>query len=51
MIAAYPLSYPLTLGPLAPPDLIKEAREQLINDGFVNPPFDFVGIDFRIRDA
>ena len=51
VFASYPLSYRLTLGPSAPPDMIKEAKDCLISDGFVNPPFDFRGISFRIRDA
>jgi len=51
VIASYPLSYAVTIGPLAPPDLIKEARESLIIQGLVKPPFDFTGIDFRIRDG
>lgn len=50
VIASYPLSYGVTLGPSAPPDLIKEARESLIYQGLVKPPFDFSRISFRIRD-
>jgi hypothetical protein len=51
VIASYSLSYAVTLGPSAPPDLIKEAKENLIRQGLVNPPFDFTGIEFRIRDG
>jgi hypothetical protein len=51
VIASYPLSYGITLGPSAQPDLIKEARESLVNQGLVKPPFDFTGIEFRIRDG
>jgi len=51
IIAAYKLGYGLTLGPSAPPDLIKEAKKSLIMEGHVKPPFDFSGISFRVLDA
>ena len=51
VIASYRLSYGVTIGPSAPPDLIKEARDTLINQGLVKPPFDFTGISFKIRDG
>ena len=50
VIASCPLSYGITLGPSAQPDLIKEAKESLINQGLVKPSFDFTGIEFKIRD-
>ena len=54
VIAAYPLSYGITLGRSSPPSsgaLIEEAKTNLINQGFVKPPFDFSGIEFKIRDG
>ena len=51
VFAAYPLAYGLTLGPSATPDLIREAKECLIREGHVKPPFDFTGISFRVLDA
>jgi hypothetical protein len=50
VIASYRLGYGITLGPSTPPDLIGEAKENLINQGLIKPPFDFEGIKFRIRD-
>jgi hypothetical protein len=50
VIASYHLAYGITLGPSSPPDLIAAAKDNLINDGFVKPPFDFTGLEFRIRD-
>ncbi|HEY5328288.1 MAG TPA: hypothetical protein VIJ79_00245 [Acidobacteriaceae bacterium] len=51
VFAAYPLAYGLTSGASAPPDLIQEAKESLIMEGHVKPPFDFSGITFRVLDA
>jgi hypothetical protein len=54
VIASYRLSYGITLGPSTPPDLINGAdgaKESLINDGFVKPPFDFTGWDFIVRNG
>jgi len=51
VIASYPLSYAVTIGPSTPPDLIKEAKESLIHQGLVKPPFDFTGIEFRVREG
>ncbi len=49
VIASYRLGCGITLGPSTPPDLIREAKESLINQGLVKPPFDFAGIEFKIR--
>jgi len=51
VFAAYPLAYALTQKPTAPPDLIQEAKENLLREGHVAPPFDFSGISFRVIDA
>jgi hypothetical protein len=54
VIASYPLSYGITLGPSSPPSsgaLIEESKTNLINQRIVKPPFDFAEIEFKIRDA
>ena len=51
VVASYPLAYGLTAAPPPPPDLIATARESLILEGHVKPPFDFTGFEFRIRNA
>jgi hypothetical protein len=54
VIVSYSLSYGITLGPSSPPDLINGAagaKESLINDGWVKPPFDFTGWNFSVRDS
>jgi hypothetical protein len=50
VIGSYPLTYVITDVPSDPPDLIKEARDSLILEGVIKPPFDFAGIEYRIRD-
>ena len=52
VIASYPLPSPITLGPSSPPstgELIEIAQRNLIDQGLVKPPFDFTGIEFKIR--
>ena len=51
IIASYPLSYALTLGPSSPPPrekLIADAKENLARQGLAYSPF--VGVIFVIRD-
>jgi hypothetical protein len=51
VIKSYEFGYGRTIAPTSPPDLIKAAKDQLTRDGLVTPPFDFAGIDFKIRDG
>ncbi len=51
VIASYKLGYETTIGPSATPDLIATAKENLINEELVKPPFDWSGIDFKIRSG
>jgi hypothetical protein len=51
IIASYPLSWGITIGPSSPPSrnqLIDEAKTNLVSERLAKPPFD--GIEFRIRD-
>jgi hypothetical protein len=49
LIAAYPISYAVTLGPSAPPSresFIAEAKANLTNEGLARPPYE--GIQFEV---
>jgi hypothetical protein len=52
VIASYPFLCPGTADRSATPDkaaLIEEAKEKLVEQGFVRPPFGYKGIEFKIR--
>jgi hypothetical protein len=54
VIASYTFRYAITQGPSSPPSreaLIDEAKANLSNELIVKPPFDFSGIEFKIRDG
>jgi hypothetical protein len=47
VIGEYEFGVVTALGPTIPPDLIKAAKDALIDDGVIEPTSDFSGITFR----